>query len=47
MDLTMFSERLDWHIGENELWLELNRIKKNGEPFIDLTESNPTLVGLN
>ena len=43
----MFSERLDWHIGENELWLELNRIKKDGQPFVDLTESNPTLVGLN
>jgi alanine-synthesizing transaminase len=42
----MFSDRLDWGQGANALSLLLGDKKRRGEAVVDLTESNPTRVGL-
>jgi aspartate/methionine/tyrosine aminotransferase len=42
----MFSDRFDWDQSPNALSLLLEDKKRRGEPVVDLTESNPTRVGL-
>ena len=42
----MFSNRFDWDQGTNALSLLLGDKKRRGETVVDLTESNPTRVGL-
>ena len=41
-----FSSRLPPSLAANRLSVELERCRQNGIPFVDLTESNPTHVGL-
>ncbi len=40
-----FSERTNWDASENLLSRMLNKIRKSGQPWINLTESNPTRCG--
>lgn len=42
----MFSDRFDWDQGSNALSLLLEDKKRRGETVVDLTEANPTRVGL-
>src|SRR5262245_35508235 len=42
----MFSDRLPWPHRENRLTESLRRRRAAGRPVLDLTESNPTRVGL-
>lgn len=42
----MFSNRFDWDLNLNALSLLLRDKKNRGETVVDLTESNPTRVGL-
>lgn len=42
----MFANRLSFGLEENALWTELSTRRSAGIPVIDLTESNPTQVGL-
>ena len=42
----MFSKRIDWNIGPNELERTLQQMRAAGEVLVDLTVSNPTAVGL-
>jgi alanine-synthesizing transaminase len=42
----MFSDRSNWDLSPNALSLLLQRKKSRGETIFDLTESNPTRVGL-
>ena len=42
----MFSKRVSFNLQENNLTLLLTRKRRSGTEIIDLTESNPTLVGL-
>jgi len=42
----MFSDRFDWDQGSNTLSLLLGDKQRRGETVVDLTESNPTRVGL-
>ncbi len=42
----MFSKRLDWRLEENELAALYRRRLAQGERVLDLTVSNPTIVGL-
>ena len=42
----MFSDRFDWDQSPNALSLLLGDKKRRGETVVDLTESNPTRVGL-
>jgi hypothetical protein len=42
----MFSRRLPWHLRRNRLSLLLQEKRERGVPLLDLTESNPTHVGL-
>jgi len=42
----MFSDRFDWNQGSNALSFLLGDKKRRGETVVDLTESNPTRVGL-
>lgn len=42
----MFSKRLRYSLEENELWRALALKRAAGDDVIDLTESNPTRVGL-
>lgn len=41
-----FSSRLDWEAKPNRLAVLLARKRAAGEPILDLTESNPTRVGI-
>lgn len=40
-----FSSRTNWELSGNRLNDELERLRSNGVPIIDLTESNPTRCG--
>jgi alanine-synthesizing transaminase len=42
----MFSKRIDWDLGPNELDRLLQEMRAAGETLFDLTVSNPTRVGL-
>jgi len=42
----VFSKRVSFNLQENNLTLLLTRKRRSGTEIIDLTESNPTLVGL-
>jgi len=42
----MFSNRIDWHPTPNALGALLARKKAEGQPLLDLTQSNPTRAGL-
>ncbi len=42
----MFSQRIEWHTTPNALGELLARKKDAGRPLLDLTQSNPTRVGL-
>ncbi len=42
----MFSDRISADLSPNRLTLALRRRRASGDPIIDLTESNPTRVGL-
>src|SRR5262245_19237331 len=42
----MFSSRLPWPHRENRLTAAVRRRRAAGKPVLDLTESNPTRVGL-
>ena len=42
----MFSARFEWHLPTNPLGRRLNTRRAQNLPVIDLTESNPTRVGL-
>ncbi len=42
----MFSSRIRWSLEESRLAQQLRKARKDGEPLFDLTESNPTRVGL-
>ncbi|HET8948164.1 MAG TPA: pyridoxal phosphate-dependent aminotransferase [Candidatus Polarisedimenticolia bacterium] len=42
----MFSDRVPWPDRENRLTQALRRRREAGDPVIDLTETNPTRVGL-
>lgn len=42
----MFSERTGWDLGSNALARRLEELRASGEEVFDLTESNPTRVGL-
>lgn len=42
----MFSHRLDWQPAENPLARAESARRQAGAPLIDLTESNPTVVGI-
>jgi alanine-synthesizing transaminase len=42
----MFSQRIDWDLGPNELERLLQKMRAAGETLFDLTVSNPTRVGL-
>ena len=42
----MFSKRIHWDLTENDLARALARIRAQGIPILDLTESNPTRAGL-
>jgi alanine-synthesizing transaminase len=42
----MFSKRLGTTLEENELWRALSHKRARGDEVLDLTESNPTRVGL-
>src|SRR5262245_17780214 len=41
----MFSSRVPGDLSPNRLAIELQRLKHSGEPWIDLTASNPTRAG--
>lgn len=43
---TMFSDRFDWNLASNPLSRLICEKKRAGETVFDLTESNPTRVGL-
>ncbi len=40
-----FSKRTDWDLQTNRYATALNELRANGEPFFDLTASNPTTCG--
>ena len=42
----MFSSRLDWELPSNRLYALPRAKRESGTPILDLTESNPTRVGL-
>ena len=42
----MFSSRLEWHLPSNRLYALRRAKRESGTPILDLTESNPTRVGL-
>jgi hypothetical protein len=42
----MFSSRTNWPLSPNRLSLEIDKLKRDGVPLLDLTESNPTRCGL-
>lgn len=42
----MFSERTGWNLGPNALTHRLGELRASGAEILDLTESNPTRVGL-
>lgn len=42
----MFSTRLPAHLGANRLSQAISKVRQSGRPLIDLTETNPTHVGL-
>ena len=42
----MTSKRLPWHTAENAISLALEGRRARGLPVVDLTESNPTAIGL-
>jgi alanine-synthesizing transaminase len=42
----VFSDRVPWPERENRLTQALRRRREAGDPVIDLTETNPTRVGL-
>ena len=42
----MFSRRTRWNLTENRLAAALAAKRRSGAPVLDLTESNPTRVGL-
>ncbi|MFH2220237.1 MAG: pyridoxal phosphate-dependent aminotransferase [Pseudomonadota bacterium] len=42
----MFSDRSNWDLGPNSLSVLLQDKKSGGETILDLTESNPTRIGL-
>src|SRR5262245_21665082 len=42
----VFSDRVPWPDRENRLTQALRRRREAGDPVIDLTETNPTRVGL-
>ena len=44
--MTLFSKRTSWELSENPLSLALNELRAKGVPLFDLTESNPTRVGI-
>ena len=41
----MFSSRTNWPLSPNRLSLEIEKLKREGVPLLDLTESNPTRCG--
>ena len=41
----MFSERTGWNRHQNQLTLELERLRASGQTVLDLTQSNPTECG--
>jgi aspartate/methionine/tyrosine aminotransferase len=41
----MFSSRTNWPLGPNRLSLEIEELRRQGVPLLDLTESNPTRCG--
>jgi alanine-synthesizing transaminase len=41
----MFSERTNWKLTQNKITVILERLRRDGEKIIDLTESNPTRCG--
>ncbi len=43
----MFSSRLPWHLRPNRLSVLLETKRRAGAAILDLTQSNPTLAGLN
>lgn len=45
-NIIRFSNRTDWDPSPNKLSLELERLKLEGKPILDLTLSNPTSAGL-
>jgi len=42
----MFSSRTNWALGPNRLSLEIERLRREAVPLLDLTESNPTNCGI-
>ena len=44
--LPMTSRRLRWELSENALAQAVARRRRAGLPLLDLTETNPTRVGL-
>ncbi|PJZ66738.1 aminotransferase [Leptospira wolffii] len=45
-EFSRFSDRFEYHPGQNELYKTLEEIKNSSEDWIDLTLSNPTKSGL-
>lgn len=45
MGNNMFSQRTSWDSEKNRITLLCDRIKRQGSPFFDLTQSNPTRCG--
>lgn len=45
-NIIRFSNRTDWDPSPNKLSLELDRLKLEGKPILDLTLTNPTSAGL-
>jgi len=41
----MFSSRTNWLLNPNRLSREVDELRRNGAPLLDLTESNPTRCG--
>ena len=42
----MFSRRTAWRIAPNRIAAALEEHRRSGRPLLDLTETNPTRVGL-
>ena len=42
----MFSERTNWSLGPNRFTQAVEQVRRSGAEILDLTESNPTRVGL-